>query len=197
MGCACSSFPATIPPVGHPRAPSTPFRPNFRVETSIELPSHVNSLDVARERLFGNVEAVILLSPIAGSFGMLPAPASPAVRFTFAERVPVECCHQTVRLDACQRELLSPDSPDQGGARSLELIYESLASPAGVYVRKRRRLTLIGGRVHVDELIEGRCSPVLRCIVQKEATAAHRAHMSLYSSLFHDDDGVGEAGAVG
>ena len=192
-----SSSKARIPSIGHPQAPER-FSPNFCVESSVELPPHV-TLDLARERLFTpeHVEAVILLSPIAVSFVMLADPSrsenagtswaqgkEERTHFAFVERVPIlGCCHQSVRLDAYQQEQV--DYGAGGGAGgAFELIYESVASPAGVYVRKRRRLVTVGRRVHVDEVIEGRCSPVLQCIVQKEATTAHRAHMGRYASLF-------------
>jgi hypothetical protein len=219
-GCICCSGSAmkpSVPSTGHPRAPSH-FHPNFRVVNSVVLPSR--DLALAKRLLLGvdGIEAVVMLSPIAGKFSLAAAPpaggavappagaAATAERaaachqegsgaitcFTFAERVPVlgGCMHITVRLDA--RQTLDADDPS-----GCSLVYESVAS-AGVYVRKSRRLVkLSGGEIEVQEVIEGRCSPWLVGTVQRGAETAHKTHMQLYGTLFYADDPAGHAQAAG
>lgn len=121
----CATYRATIAPIGHPREPRGKFFPNFRSESSIELPEGV-SLATAKRMLLdpGSISAVVLLSPISKNLKLLPtkvpvwlhgvrtgglAPEKEVHRFTFEEDVPLfgGLWTKTVHVDACQAEIQS------------------------------------------------------------------------------------------
>ncbi|KAL1666861.1 hypothetical protein GGF50DRAFT_87134 [Schizophyllum commune] len=63
-------------------------------------------------------------------------------------------------------------------------LYESEADQ-GVLVWKLRTFEEVeGGKTRVNERIEGKCSALLRPIVQRETTRGHQAHMNAYHTLF-------------
>ncbi|KAL1753058.1 hypothetical protein FB107DRAFT_218620 [Schizophyllum commune] len=63
-------------------------------------------------------------------------------------------------------------------------LYESEADQ-GVLVWKLRTFEEVeGGKTRVIERIEGKCSALLRPIVQRETTQGHQAHMNAYHTLF-------------
>ncbi|TRM64315.1 hypothetical protein BD626DRAFT_400679 [Schizophyllum amplum] len=63
-------------------------------------------------------------------------------------------------------------------------LYESEADQ-GVLVWKLRRFEEVeNGKTRVTERIEGKCSAILRLIVQRETTKGHHAHMDAYHTLF-------------
>ncbi|KAI5892911.1 uncharacterized protein SCHCODRAFT_02501785 [Schizophyllum commune H4-8] len=63
-------------------------------------------------------------------------------------------------------------------------LYESEADQ-GVLVWKLRTFEEVeGGSTRVNERIEGKCSALLRPIVQRETTRGHQAHMNAYQMLF-------------
>ncbi|KAI4525972.1 hypothetical protein EV121DRAFT_290487 [Schizophyllum commune] len=63
-------------------------------------------------------------------------------------------------------------------------LYESEADQ-GVLVWKLRTFEEAqGGKTRVSERIEGKCSALLRPIVQRETTRGHQAHMNAYHTLF-------------
>ncbi|KAL1739824.1 hypothetical protein HDZ31DRAFT_48734 [Schizophyllum fasciatum] len=64
-------------------------------------------------------------------------------------------------------------------------LYESEADQ-GVLVWKLRTFEVEGGKTRVTERIEGKCSALLRPIVQRETTKGHQAHMNAYPKLFEE-----------
>ena len=63
-------------------------------------------------------------------------------------------------------------------------LYESEADQ-GVLVWKLRTFEEVeGGKTRVNERIEGKCSTLLRPIVQRETTRGHQAHLNAYHTLF-------------
>ena len=121
----CATYRATIAPIGHPREPRGEFLPNFRSESSTELPAGV-SLATAKRMLLdpSSIAAVVLLSPISKNLKLLSAevpawlhgvqpgglaPEKDVHRFTFEEDVPLlgGLWTKTVHVDACQAEIQS------------------------------------------------------------------------------------------
>ncbi|KAJ7593374.1 hypothetical protein C8J56DRAFT_779706 [Mycena floridula] len=182
------------------------FVPNFSCEYSIEIAKPVSEVMLA----FDNHERVCRLSKLCTGFELLEldtvsipeskslsqtsfrtqpkplegetAPGDQAARslprqsFKMVETIPLlfGLIKKDVRLSGC----ITLDNDNKIA------LYESILD-SGVQIWKLREFhELEEGKTRVKEIIQGRCPPLLRPIVQREAATSHCAHMDAFQTLF-------------